>query len=183
MKLETKRLILRDLTIKDVASIVENANNLSVSKWLLVVPYPYTIKDARWWVNNCKEKIKENPRNDYTFGIELKSEKRIIGGIGLHKIDRFQGKADAGYWLGIKYWKKGYGSEALKALLDFAFKRLKLRRIEMGIFEGNKASLALAKKFGFKKEGMKREACRAKSDKKIKDDYVMGLLKRDYKSR
>lgn len=74
---------------------------------------------------------KKKKREGYPFAIYLKSEKKVIGGISLDKVDKFQGKAGVGYWLNEKYWNKGYGSEALKAILDFAFKKLKLRRIEI----------------------------------------------------
>ncbi len=181
MKLTTKRLILRPLKNSDAKSIAENINDLEVTKWLLVVPYPYKLKDAKEWVKHNKEKWKKRKKEDYTFGIELKEEKIIIGGIGIHKIDKFQGKAKVGYWLGRKNWNKGYGSEALKAILDFAFKKLKLRRIEAGVFVGNPSSGRLLEKFGGKREGLKRKSCKCKADKKIKNEYIMGLLKGEYK--
>jgi len=53
MKLETKRLILREWNKKDVNDSVQGLNNLEVSKWLALVPYPYTNKDAEKWINYC----------------------------------------------------------------------------------------------------------------------------------
>jgi len=183
MKLITKRLILRPLKDSDAKSIVENIDDLDVSKWLLAVPYPYKLKDAKDWIKKNKENWREKNKDDYSFGIELKEEKKIIGGIGIHKINKFQGKANIGYWIGKKYWRKGYGTEALKAILDFAFKKLKLRRIEAEVFVGNSSSGKLLEKFGAKKEGLKRKACKCKADNKIKDKYVYGLLKEEYKSK
>ena len=58
MKIETKRLILKEWEDKFKKDSIEGINNLNVSKWLLVVPYPYKFKDANWWINNCKEKRK-----------------------------------------------------------------------------------------------------------------------------
>jgi hypothetical protein len=55
MILTTKHLILRQPKIKDAKDIIEGINNLNISKWLLVVPYPYTMKDARWYINHCAE--------------------------------------------------------------------------------------------------------------------------------
>ena len=183
MKLVTKRLILRPLRDSDAKSIFENIKDLNVSKWLLVVPYPYKLKDAKSWVKHNKEKWRKKKKDDYTFGIEVKEEKKIIGGIGLHHVSKFQGKAEVGYWLGKKYWRQGYGSEALKAILDFAFKKLRLRKIEAGVFVGNPSSGKLLEKFGAKKEGMKRKACRSKATKKICDEIIYGLLKEEYKPR
>ena len=182
MKLTTKRLILTEWEDRFKKDSIEGINNLNVSKWLLVVPYPYKLKDATWWINHCKEKRKKKSREGYPFAIYLKSEKKVIGGISLDKVDKFQGKAGVGYWLNEEYWNQGYGSEALKAILDFAFKKLKLRRIEAGVFVGNPSSGRLLEKFGAKREGLKRKACRCKADKKIKDEYIYGLLKEEYKN-
>lgn len=181
MKISTERLVLRDITNKDARDIQENLNNLRVSKWLLIVPYPYTMKDAKWWTKHCLEKRKKKKRESYEFGIELKSEKKIIGGFGLSKINKSQGIADVGYWLGENYWRKGYGSEAFNAVLKFAFNKLKLRRIEAGVFVGNPSSGKLLEKFGAKREGLRRKARRCKADGKIKDEILYGLLKEEWK--
>lgn len=179
MKLITERLIIREIENKDKKDLIKNINNLEVSKNLLVVPYPYKNKDAEWWINQCKKKRKEKPRKDYNLIIELKSEKILIGGIALVKIDRFQGTAEVGYWLGKKYWKQGFMSEALRAILNFAFKKLKLRRINLSTFKENRASSSLAEKMGFKLEGVRRKKVKSKADKKIHDEKVYGLLKKE----
>lgn len=181
MRLITKRLILRQPVMKDRRDIIEGIGNLEVSKCLLVVPYPYTMRDATWWVNDCKEKMKKKPRTDYEFNIELKEEGRIIGGCVVSKIDRRQGKGTVGYWLNQKYWKKGYTGEALEKVIDFAFKRLKLRRLEAEVFSWNEKSANLLKKFGFKYEGTSRKACICKATGKIHDGDMYGLLRREYK--
>ena len=181
MKIETKRLILRPLKDSDAKDIQENLNDLEVSKWLLVVPYPYTLKDAKKWIKLNKKKWKKRNKENYDFGIELKDENKIIGVISLNKINKEQRTAKVGYWLGQKYWRKGFGSEALKEVLDFAFKKLKLRRIEAGVFKGNPSSGKLLEKFGAKLEGIKRKSEICKADKKIKDGLVYGLLKEEYK--
>ena len=116
MNLQTPRLILRDIKKTDAKSIRENINNLKISKYLLVVPYPYKKSDADWWVNKCAENQKKKPRTSYEFGITIKPNNKIVGGVGLSKIDKFQGKATLGYWLGKDYWRKGYMFEATKQI-------------------------------------------------------------------
>ena|SRR3989344_1673024 len=181
MEIKTKRLILREINNKDAKDIQKNINNLNVSKWLLVVPYPYALKDAKWWIKNCQEEYKTKKRKKYNFGIELKREKRIIGAIGIDKVDEFQGTASVGYWLGEDYWGRGYGSEALNEILKFAFNKLKLRRIGAGVFAGNPSSGRLLEKFGAKLEGTKRKGAKCKADGKIKDELIYGLLKEEWK--
>lgn len=181
MKLETERLILRPIKNSDRESIVENINDINVSKWLLVVPYPYTEKDAMDWIKISKSKWRTKEKKEYNFGIELKDIGKIIGGIGINKIDNRQGKASVGYWLGKKHHRKGYASEALREILNFAFNEIGLRRIEAGVFEGNPSSGKLLEKFGSKQEGMKRLAYKCMADDKIKNEICYGLLKEEYK--
>lgn len=182
MRLETKRLILRDLTINDAKDITENINNFNVSRYLLVVPYPYHFKDAKKWIKSLKRNSKKKLCEDYVFGITLKPENKIIGAVGLHKIDKFQGTAEIGYWLGENYWRQGIMSEAVKEVINFSFLKLKLRKIWVGAFSENKASNNLIQKMGFKKEGYRREHLRSKATGKIHDDVFYGLLKREWKN-
>lgn len=183
MELKTERLILRPVGKKktDLADMIEGCNNINVTKWLLVLPCPYTKKDALSWIKHCKENERKKKKKSYEFSIELKSEKKVIGGLGLSSIDKVQGVATVGYWLNTKYHQKGYGSEALGAVLKFAFNELKLRRIEAGVFAGNPSSGKLLEKFGAKKEGFKIQARICKADGKIKDEILYGLLKEDWK--
>jgi [ribosomal protein S5]-alanine N-acetyltransferase len=181
MKLETERLVLRPIKKSDKKSLIGNINNLSVSKWLLAVPYPYTEKDADWWINHCKEKSRKKPRKGYSFAVELKSEKRLIGGFGLDHIDYEQGTADLGYWLGEKYWRKGYAREGISKIIDFAFEELGLRRLVIPAFSENKGSNGLAKALGFTYEGTLRETAVCKATGKIHSENVWSLLKREWK--
>ena len=181
MEIKTKRLLLRPLRKGDEKSIVENINNLNVSKWLLVVPYPYKNKEALSWIKRNRAKWKRKKNEDYTFGIELKETEKVIGGIGIHQIDNFQKKAEVGYWLGEKYWNKGLGSESLNEIIKFGLRKLNVKRLEALVFVGNPSSGRLLEKFGFRNEGHKRKSARCKADGKIKDEYIYGLLKEDFK--
>jgi [ribosomal protein S5]-alanine N-acetyltransferase len=180
MKLITPRLILRPGTKKDINDVVEGINNLNVSKWLLVVPYPYERKDAIFWINKNIKLRKKKDKSNLNFFIELKKEKKVIGGIGLSEINSYTGNATIGYWISEKYWQKGYGSEALNAVLNHAFEKLKLRRINADVFFGNPSSGKLLEKFGGVQEGIKRKARRSKANGKIYDEIVYGILKEDW---
>jgi len=180
MELKTDRLILRDLKVSDAKNIAKYANNINVSKYLLVVPYPYRLKDAKQFIRGCLKKQKEKQRSSYEFGIVLKEDNNLIGLIGLSKIDRFQGTATIGYWLGEPYWGKGIMSEALGKVIEFSFNKVKLRRINIEAFTGNEASNALIKKYGFTYEGKRIKFRRVKATGKIQDAYVYGLLKEDW---
>ena len=181
MRLETERLVLRTPTMKDAKNIVELLDDRNISKFVASIPYPYGLKDARWFIKNSLEKSRKRKKSDYNFSIELKSEKRIVGGIGLHKIDKFSGTVEIGYWVGREYWKKGIVSEAIVVLLDFAFNKLKLNRVELRAYTENLASNNIAKKFGFKLEGTLKKCVRCKATNKIHDANIYGLLREEWK--
>lgn len=176
MRIVTERLILRPPTLKDAADIAANANHIDVSRYLARVPYPYTIKDAKDFINFRRKKAKDNP---YSFGITLKSSGKLVGMIGFPLYDKFGAKAEIGYWLGKKYWRQGITEEALRAIVKFAFQKLKLVRLQAGAAVENKVSANLLKKVGFKREGLRRKAERSKATGKWHDIYSFGLLRSD----
>ncbi len=63
-----------------------------------------------------------------------------------------------GYFLVNRHWGRGYGKEAVRAMLDVAFRDLRLHRVEAGIEPGNRRSIALARSLGLRREGLKRRA-------------------------
>jgi ribosomal-protein-alanine N-acetyltransferase len=87
----------------------------------------------------------------------LVADRSIIGAINLSQIFRggFQ-NAYLGYYIGAPHAGQSYMSEALKLVLSYAFKHLKLHRIEANIQPGNVASIALVKRAGFTREGFSR---------------------------
>ena len=65
MKIKTKRLVIRELEKQDLTAIVEQVNNLNVSRNLDLVPHPYIKKDAEWFINHCKKDAKKKPIENY----------------------------------------------------------------------------------------------------------------------
>ncbi len=182
MKLETQRLILREWSKRDIPDLIEGLNDFEVSRWLALVPHPYTKKDAEDWVAFCGEHAKKGKdRSAYEFAIELKSEKKVIGGVSLMRISKAHGTAGGGIWLSSKYHGDGYGTEAFNEKIRFAFEELNLRRLENGFFKGNTASFKMQKSLGYKTEGTKRKAYRCRADGKLKDECITGLLQEQWK--
>lgn len=179
MIIETTRLILRKARKSDWEDIVEGASNLQVAQWMTTIPHPYQKSDATWFIQDSIKKW--NSKTDFTFFIELKSEKKVIGVINLGGINTFSGTATTGSWIRKQYHKKGYMTEAKIAANDFAFNELKLSRLNSTVFVSNKASNATQIKMGYKLEGMSRKAQRSKATGKVHDINIYGLLKEDWK--
>ncbi|MGE5614742.1 MAG: GNAT family N-acetyltransferase [Bacillota bacterium] len=181
MVLETKRLILREWNENDIDDLVEGLNNIEVSKWLAYVPYPYTKENAVRWISYCRQiAAKGTDRTSFEFAIELKSEKKVVGGTSLVNINRFHGTAGGGIWINARYQGQGYGTEAFGKRIEFAFNELKLRRLENGFFAGNQLSFKMQEKFGYKIEGLRRKAFVCMADGELKDEYITGLLKEEW---
>lgn len=181
MRLITKRLVLRDYKLSDAKSLAENINDKTVWYFTATIPYPYTLKMAKDYIKKKIIKKKKKIMSEYVFAVELKSKKGVIGAVGLHDINKNHKKAEIGYWLGKNYRRQGIISEAEKAVLDFAFKKLRLNKIWGGSMIKNKASGALFKKFGFRKVGILKEDLIKKGKKK--DCYTWELLRKDYKPK
>lgn len=182
MKIKTERLILRPLEDRDAEDIVVNLNDLAVSRWMAKVPFPYTLRHARDHIRKNQKRWAKRVKDDYTFGIELAEPGKLIGAMGIHRIDLFNSSGTLGYYLGRPYQQNGYGSEALAAVLDFAFQRLKLRRLDAMVYTDNPGSGKLLEKFGFDKVGEIREGQKCKANGKIHDEYIYWLLRKDYKT-
>lgn len=181
MIIETKRLILRPPKRSDWKDVVEGSRDIQVSKMLAVVPHPYKKKDALRWINDVIKKWKKKKKEDYTFFIELKKEKKVIGATGIHKVSYIDKKAKTGSWINKKYWRKGYILEAKIPILDFIFNKLQLEKVETEAFVENKASNEMSKKLGFRYEGTKRKSVACKATGKIHDENIYGLLKEEWK--
>lgn len=181
MELKTKRLILREPKLSDWKDVVEGIGDFDVAKMMVSVPYPYAKKDAIWFINLKTKEWKKKEPNAYLFFIELKSEKKVIGAIEVFKINRFVGTGETGSWINKKYWRNGYITEAKIALNDFAFNKVKLRRLDSPVFKDNIASNATQLKMGYVLEGTMRKAHKSKATGKIHDANIYGLLKEDWK--
>jgi len=87
------------------------------------------------------------------LGIFLKDEGRHIGNIKLGPIQRHHRRADLGFLIGEReVWGRGYASEAIAALVDFASRQLGLERITAGCYANNIGSQKALLKAGFSKE-------------------------------
>lgn len=82
---------------------------------------------------------------------------RLIGSVGIHRIDRLSRHAELGYLLFKNYWGKGYASEAVALAVDYAFQTLNLRKLYARVFEPNKASSSVLLKNGFTLAGRLRD--------------------------
>ena len=99
----------------------------------------------------------------------------LVGTVTLYAWDRTHRRAEIGFLLGRAHWGRGLASEAVRAVLAFAFAEMGLHRVEADVDPQNGASLALLARLGFREEG--RLAERWFTFGSWKDSVVLGLLK------
>ena len=106
-------------------------------------------------------------------------DERIIGGIGLDAIYWTHRDAFVGIGIGDKEdWGKGYGTDAMRILLRYAFTELNLRRVTLDVFEYNPRGIRSYEKAGFVIEGRVREAVMREGRRW--DMVYMGILREEW---
>ena len=158
--IHTERLLLRPLRAGDAEPIFALFNNWEVVRWLAVPPWPYTIEDARGFVQGAVDPPPDE--SEERFAITLDGS--LIGGIGtrMRPASHLQREAapNFGFWLGQPYWGKGYMTEAVRGLARRVFATRAADAIYSGAFAGNSASLRVQAKVGFEWDGQTMLHCR-----------------------
>jgi ribosomal-protein-alanine N-acetyltransferase len=114
----------------------------------------------------------------YNFFV-FREDESLAGGIGLSNVRRGVAEtASLGYWIGEPHARQGYMSAALPLVLDFAFGRLHLHRVEAACLPSNVPSRALLKKTGFRQEGLARQYLCIQG--KWQDHVLFAILREDW---
>jgi RimJ/RimL family protein N-acetyltransferase len=144
--LETERLVLRAPRLEDGKAIAALANDRRIAENTRRIPHPYTQADAREFVSAA-----QNSAREISLMIILRNGS-LIGGCGLNMLD---GPApEIGYWLGVPHWGKGFATEAVRALIDYAFTELDHDVLQAGARVTNPASRRILEKCGFQWTGV-----------------------------
>lgn len=150
--LETERLILRPPVHADIPAIVRYAGDPRVALKMSRMPHPYHLGHAVEWLESIGT---DRENGDVVFAIERKSEPGFIGVISLEfRSDKCS--ADAGYWIGVPYWRRGYVTEALREVLRYAFEDRSLLYVGACHMVGNPASGKVMQKARMKFEHVVR---------------------------
>lgn len=148
-KIEIKNLIFDQLKPSDSADLFKIRSDEKVMQYILK-PRDQNEKDTIALISAINNAVRLS--EGIYWGIKIKPENKLIGAVGFNYINRIHQNAEIGYLIHKDYWGKGIGSLATKTIVEFAFKQLKLHRIEASISPGNIASKEILKKLGFQKE-------------------------------
>ena len=174
--LTTERLILREITDEDAAAIYQILSNPVVIQYDTFKLYQ-NIKQARDLIAWFQSQFQAEKA--IFWGISIVGQPELIGfckcEIEIPKI-----RADLGYDLNASYWNQGIMTEAVSAVVDFAFRTLQINRIEATASTENPASIKVLEKLGFVSEGVMRE--RSFLNGRCHDMVMLAMIKREYDS-
>jgi len=144
--LATERLMLRAPQAADAKAIAGLINDRRIAENTARIPHPYGLADAHAFL----AEVNRDP-GEPAFLIALR-DGTIIGGCGIHV--RSGRDPELGYWIGVPYWGRGYGTEAARALIDHAFGALGCERLVSRARVSNPASRRVLEKCGFQWTGV-----------------------------
>ena len=144
--LETKRLVLRAPRLEDAKMVAALANDRRIAENTARIPHPYKLSDAESFIANAR-----NGDTEAVFLVTLRDD-TIIGACGM--VATAEPIPELGYWLGVEHWGKGYATEALHAVIDFAFSEFDHAALQAGARVTNPASRRVLEKCGFQWTGV-----------------------------
>jgi len=133
-------------------------------------------ENARSYAERVAKRFDESI--DWSFTIFHDHE--VAGAISLMNYEAMFKVAEIGYWIRSDLAGRGLATEAARAVCDFGFDEARLHRIELRAWVENPASIRIAEKLGFTREGLLREASWAQAG--YQDMYIYGLLESDRKA-
>ena len=143
--LETKRLCLRAPRLGDAKTVATLANDRRIAENTARIPHPYKMSDAESFIAHANR-----AGGEAVFLIMLRDE-TIVGACGVMQQEAVP---ELGYWLGVDHWGKGYATEALHAVIDYAFTDLAHEALQAGARVTNPASRRVLEKCGFQWTGV-----------------------------
>jgi [ribosomal protein S5]-alanine N-acetyltransferase len=149
--LSTPRLILRALRTSDLDDLYEYASDPEIDQH---VPWEHyqNIDEARENLNEFLEEYEKDGLG--AWDIEHRAENKLIGIINISIPHRINRRVELGYTISQAYWGKGYATEAVQAVIQFGFEKMKLVRIEAVVLPENLASARVLEKSGMQLEGV-----------------------------
>ena len=173
--LETPRLRLRKLTMRDASDMYRYCQDREVARHVLWEAHTSILETRAYIRYNLYQYRSGEPGS---WGIVLRETGRVVGTIGYMSYNADNSTVEIGYSLAREQWSKGLMTEALRAVIDETFRTLKVHRIEAMHFTDNPASGRVMEKCGMTQEALLKS--HTWHDGQWKDCAVYRLLKEEF---
>ena len=171
--ISTERLILREIGYLDAPEIFTLRSDPRVMTYLDRAPDD-SIDRAHIFISHLKESQQNG--DGIVWALSLKSDRAMIGTAGFWRIMREHYRAEVGYTMHPDHQGKGYMQEAMQAILEYGFQKIKLHSVEANVNPDNTASIKLLERNGFVKEAHFHENWYHNG--KFLDSAIYSLLKK-----
>lgn len=173
--LRGSRVQLTALTQDDLPTVAAWYQDAEFMRLLDAIPaHPKAVESLRTWLDEAQK-----ASDGYLFGIRLLNNDTLIGFIELDGILWTHGTAWFSIAIGAReYREQGYGTEAARLALAFAFQELNMHRVQATVFSYNRRSMAMFERLGFRREGTYREFLHR--DGQRYDMLLYGILRREF---
>ncbi len=145
--LETAHLRLRPLSLSDAKRVFAYTSDPQMTEFTLWEPHKEVGESTAFIASVISG----------TWGLIQKSDEVFVGTCSFIAWDTNNRRAEIAYALGRAYWGRGYMTEAVRAVIDFGFRRMGLNRIEARFVTGNSGSERVLQKVGMTREGLLRQ--------------------------
>jgi aminoglycoside 6'-N-acetyltransferase len=180
MLLQTTRLILRNFYDSDLENFFAYRNDPEVAKyqgW----EFPYPREKAEKFITAMKE-ISLPVQGDWVqYAVALKESNALIGDLGCYIKKDDSRQAVIGFTFASKYWRKGYATEVIPALLKFLFEDMNMHRVTADCDADYIASYRTLEKLGFRQEAHFVESYLANGA--YTSEYYYGMLQREWQAK
>ncbi len=152
-RLTDGRLVVRPFEPDDAAAVQAACDDPDIARWIHRLPTPYTQADAQAFIAEARQHLLLGRRARLAVTDGLSGE--LLGSVSL---DLFADReaAEIGYWVKREARRRGVALGAARLIIDWAFGRLGVERLELLTYPGNAASQALAVRLGFTREALLR---------------------------
>ena len=174
--IETEDLLIRPVFMRDANDIYQYTSDPEVARYVLWNPHR-SISDTRSFIRYLRSLYRRGLPS--SWAVEHRSSGRVIGTIGFMGYSPVHRAAEIGYSFSRLYWNHGYATQALSAVIHYAFtSNPSLNRLEAQHDIRNRASGRVMEKCGMKKEGILRERLYNKSE--FIDVALYSILRSDH---
>ena len=172
-----KLVKLRAFTDDDIKPSVSFMNDMEIILNLDDdAPMPQSYESQKEWFEEMRKNKKKY--KDFFWAIET-MEGKFIGGCGLSRMDSKNRVAQVAIFIGDReYLNKGYGTDAMRVLLEFLFEEYNVNKVKLSVFDYNKRAIKSYEKCGFQTEAILRETVFRHG--KYQDMRSMAILKEAY---
>jgi ribosomal-protein-alanine N-acetyltransferase len=154
-RLEAGRIVLRPFTVADAEPVEVLINDAEVAAGTLTIPHPYPKGAALPWIESHAESC--TTARSISWAIATRDDGRLLGAISIRLVAAHQ-RGEIGYWIARREWGKGFATDAVRAVIAYAFDMLGLHRVDAHHFIENPASGSVMRKAGMRSEGRRRGA-------------------------